>query len=56
MAGYAKTGNSCTKCTSGCATCMLNATTCTACLAEYYLSKSKCVKCELMIVLAYSAL
>ncbi|ESU40164.1 Variant-specific surface protein, partial [Giardia duodenalis] len=35
----------CPACPAGCSTCS-NTNTCTACLAGYYLSSSKCVKCD----------
>ncbi|ESU40632.1 Variant-specific surface protein, partial [Giardia duodenalis] len=43
--GQAPNNGVCPACPAGCSTCS-SSSTCTACLAGYYLSSSKCVKCD----------
>ncbi|EFO62191.1 VSP with INR [Giardia lamblia P15] len=44
--GQAYAGGNCPACTEGCVKCAGNKDTCTGCLAGYYLSNSKCFKCD----------
>ncbi|ESU44005.1 Variant-specific surface protein, partial [Giardia duodenalis] len=44
--GQNATSGNCPACAEGCAECVSSISTCTECLAGYYLSGTKCVKCD----------